>query len=298
MSAQIIDGKAIAAEIRTELAHRITQLSDVWRPPGLAVVLVGENPASVSYVTAKERDCKKIGIRSFDFRLPESTSEGELLQLVGKLNENAEVDGILVQLPLPDHIAESAVIETIDPAKDADGFHPLSLGRLVAGLPGPLPCTPHGVLQMLMRSGHKPAGKHVVVIGRSTIVGKPLSLLLARKSEEGNATVTLCHSRTRDLPEITRTADILVAAIGSPEFVRADMVSPGAVVIDVGVNRVEAPHTDRGYRLVGDVAFSEVSEVAAAITPVPGGVGPLTRAMLLYNTVQAAERRRGVQTRG
>jgi len=297
MAAVLLDGKIIAATIRGELTERIAALTADGHAPGLAVVLVGENPASVSYVTAKERDCEKVGIRSLDFRIPESTSQHELLALVRQLNADNTVDGILVQLPLPQHIDESVVLEAIDPAKDVDGFHPLSLGRLLLGLPSLLPCTPHGILQMLQRSNIDPAGKHVVVLGRSNIVGKPISLLLARKATGGNATVTMCHSRTANLPEITRQADILVAAIGSPEFVTADMVAPGTVVVDVGVNRVEAD-TERGYRLVGDVAFEEVREIAAAITPVPGGVGPLTRAMLLYNTVQAAEARRSPDTRG
>ena len=291
MDARIIDGKAIAAEIRSELVDRIDRLAHTGRVPGLAVVLVGDNPASISYVTAKERDCEQIGIRSFDHRLPSSTSESDLLALVDELNAREDVDGILVQLPLPPHIDETTVIESIAPHKDADGFHPLSLGRLMLGLPAPIPCTPHGIVQMLRRSGYDTSGKRVVVIGRSNIVGKPLALLLARKQEGGNATVTICHSRTRDLAEITRSAEILVAAIGSPELVTADMVAPGAIVIDVGVNRVPAPDTRRGYRLVGDVAFEEVQKKAGAITPVPFGVGPMTRAMLLYNTVDAAERR-------
>lgn len=298
MGAMIIDGKAIAADIRGELIDRIKKLGSAGSAPGLAVVLVGENPASISYVTAKERDCEKVGIRSFDIRLPVSTSQDELLSQVYELNANNEVDGILVQLPLPGHIDESVILEAIDPTKDVDGFHPLSLGRLLLGLPSLLPCTPHGILQILRRSGIDPQGKHVVVIGRSNIVGKPIALLLARKATGANATVTMCHSRTRDLAEITRKADILIAAIGSPEFVTADMVSPGTVVIDVGVNRVDAPEKERGYRLVGDVAFDQVQSIAAAITPVPGGVGPLTRAMLLYNTVQAADARRTATSRG
>lgn len=296
MAAVILDGKSIAAEIRAELTERVQALSTEGEPPGLAVVLVGENPASVSYVRAKERDCENVGIRSFDHRLPESTSQQELLNLIERLNGDTRVDGILVQLPLPTQVEESVVLEAIDPSKDVDGFHPLSLGRLLLGLPSLLPCTPHGILQILQRSDIDPAGKHVVVIGRSNIVGKPVSLLLARKAAGGNATVTMCHSRTANLAEVTRRADILIAAIGSPEFVRADMVSPGTVVIDVGVNRVDADN-ERGFRLVGDVAFDEVREIAGAITPVPGGVGPLTRAMLLYNTVEAAQARRSTTKR-
>jgi methylenetetrahydrofolate dehydrogenase (NADP+)/methenyltetrahydrofolate cyclohydrolase len=289
MSAQIIDGKAIAEEIQQELVGRIEALRNGGNPPGLAVVLVGENPASISYVTAKERDCEKVGIVSFDHRLPESTSETDLLALIDRLNNDSTVHGILVQLPLPEHIDSDRVLQRIDPRKDVDGFHPLSLGRMLTGLPTLLPCTPHGVVQMLMRSGNDPAGKHVVILGRSNIVGRPLANLLALKKEGGNATVTICHSRTPDIPAITRQADILVAAIGSPRFVTADHVSEGVVVIDVGVNRIEDASKKRGYRLVGDVDFDTVSKKASAITPVPGGVGPMTRTMLLFNTVVAAE---------
>ncbi|MFP4209839.1 MAG: bifunctional methylenetetrahydrofolate dehydrogenase/methenyltetrahydrofolate cyclohydrolase FolD [Alkalispirochaeta sp.] len=289
MPAQIIDGTKIAEEIQIELGHRIAALKSTGSPPGLAVVLVGENPASISYVTAKERDCEKVGIVSFDHRLPESTPESELLALIDNLNGNPAVHGILVQLPLPGHIDSDRVLQRIDPRKDVDGFHPLSLGRMLTGLPTLLPCTPHGVVQMLMRSGNDPAGKHVVVLGRSNIVGRPLANLLALKKEGGNATVTVCHSRTADIPAITRQADILVAAIGSPRFVTADHVSEGVVVIDVGVNRIDDASRKRGYRLVGDVDFDDVSRKASAITPVPGGVGPMTRTMLLYNTVTAAE---------
>ncbi len=293
MAYTLIDGKQIAAEIQAELAERIAALSATGTPPGLAVVLVGENPASVSYVTAKERDCEKVGITSFDHRIPTSTTQDELLSLVSSLNQDPAVDGILVQLPLPDHIDSELVLQTIDPAKDVDGFHPLSLGRLLAGLPTLLPCTPHGIIQMLLRSGHDPDGRHAVVLGRSNIVGKPVANLLSLKKPGGNATVTVCHSRTPNIPEITRQADILIAAIGSAGFVTADMVREGAVVIDVGVNRVEDAGKKRGYRLVGDVDFDSVAPKSAAITPVPGGVGPMTRTMLLFNTVTAAEQRRG-----
>lgn len=293
MAYTLIDGKQIAAEIQAELGERIAALSATGTPPGLAVVLVGENPASVSYVTAKERDCEKVGITSFDHRLPPSITQDELLALVSSLNQDPAVDGILVQLPLPDHIDSELVLQTIDPAKDVDGFHPLSLGRLLAGLPTLLPCTPHGIIQMLLRSGHDPAGKHAVVLGRSNIVGKPVANLLSLKKSGGNATVTVCHSRTPNIPEITRQADILIAAIGSAGFVTADMVRDGAVVIDVGVNRIEDAGKKRGYRLVGDVDFDSVAPKSAAITPVPGGVGPMTRTMLLFNTVTAAEQRRG-----
>jgi methylenetetrahydrofolate dehydrogenase (NADP+)/methenyltetrahydrofolate cyclohydrolase len=292
MGATIIDGKATAAEIRGELSERVAAIARSGTAPGLAVVLVGENPASVSYVTAKERDCASIGITSFDIRIPVHTTEDELIDLIEDLNTRVDVDGILVQLPLPDHVDEQRVIRTISPEKDVDGFHPLSLGRLLLGLPSFLPCTPNGIIQLLIRHGIETAGRHAVVIGRSNIVGKPLSILLARKAEHANATVTICHSRTRDIGAITRTADILVAAIGVPRFVTADMVAEGAVVIDVGVNRVEDAAAKRGYRLVGDVDFDTVAERAGAITPVPGGVGPMTRAMLLFNTVESAERRR------
>ncbi len=288
MSAQRIDGNEIAAQIQREIVERIAVLP---RSPGLAVVLVGNDPASVSYVTAKEADCERVGIVSFDHRLPESISERALLELVETLNRDSAVDGILVQLPLPHHIESDRILEAIDPSKDVDGFHPLSLGRMVLGLPSLLPCTPHGVIQMLLRSGYDPAGKHAVVIGRSNIVGKPLASLLARKALGGNATVTVCHSRTPDIAAVTRSADILIAAIGSPHFVTADMVKPGAVVIDVGVNRVEDASRKRGYRLVGDVDFEALVDTVSAITPVPGGVGPMTRTMLLFNTVTAAELR-------
>jgi methylenetetrahydrofolate dehydrogenase (NADP+)/methenyltetrahydrofolate cyclohydrolase len=293
MAHTIIDGKKIAAEIQIELADRISALSTAGAPPGLAVVLVGENPASVSYVTAKERDCEKVGIVSFDHRLPVETSEEELLALVARLNADPAVNGILVQLPLPNQIDGDRVLQAIRPEKDVDGFHPLSLGKMLVGLPTLLPCTPHGVIQMLMRSGYDPAGTHTVVLGRSNIVGKPLATLLALKQPGGNATVTVCHSRTPDIAAVTRQADILIAAIGSPNFVTAEMVKEGTVVIDVGVNRIEDASKKSGYRLVGDVDFDGVAPKARAITPVPGGVGPMTRTMLLYNTVVAAERQRG-----
>ncbi|SIP99168.1 methylenetetrahydrofolate dehydrogenase (NADP+) / methenyltetrahydrofolate cyclohydrolase [Alkalispirochaeta americana] len=296
MKAQIIDGKKIAADIRQELEPRVAALTARGSKPGLAVVLVGDDPASLSYVTAKERDCEKIGIGSFDLRLPRETTQEELLALVDRLNNDDQVDGILVQLPLPDHIDADCVLQRIDPAKDVDGFHPLSLGRMLLGLPALLPCTPQGVVEMLQRSGHDPAGKEVVIIGRSNIVGKPLSVLLALKRPGGNATVTVCHSRTRDIARLTAGADIVIAAMGSPEFLTADMIKPGAVVIDVGVNRVEDPQAKRGYRLVGDAAYQDLLEKASAITPVPGGVGPMTRTMLLHNTVCAAEARRATGT--
>ncbi len=291
--AELIDGTVIAQAIQDELGPRIQRIAGTGIPAGLAVVLVGENPASISYVTAKERDCEKVGIRSFDLRHPASISETDLLALVDELNGNDEVDGILVQLPLPSHIESDRVLERIAPEKDVDGFHPLSLGRMLLGLPTLLPCTPQGVVEILQRSGNDPDGKHVVIIGRSNIVGKPLATLLTLKRPGGNATVTVCHSRTPDIAAVTRSADILVAAMGVPGFVTPEMVRPGVVVIDVGVNRVADDTRKSGYRLVGDVDPA-VASVAAAMTPVPGGVGPLTRTMLLHNTVVAAERRRGI----
>ncbi|MCG8452454.1 MAG: bifunctional methylenetetrahydrofolate dehydrogenase/methenyltetrahydrofolate cyclohydrolase FolD [Spirochaetales bacterium] len=291
MSAKIIDGNQIASEIREELAQKTRVLTDSGVRPGLAVVLVGENPASVSYVTAKERDCEKVGILSRDIRLSAQTTQEELISLIHELNEDEEIDGILVQLPLPQGLDEEAVIQTIHPDKDVDGFHPESIGRLVLNLDGFLPCTPHGVLKMLEASETPIEGSDVVIVGRSRIVGAPLANLMFRKASGGNATVTVCHTRTKDMAEKVRQADIVVAAAGRPNTVTADMVKKGAVVIDVGVNRVEDATRKRGYRLVGDVDFESVKDVASAISPVPGGVGPLTRAMLLWNTVSSAQKR-------
>ena len=288
----IIDGKKIAAEIRAEAAAAAAELSRAGAPPGLAVVLVGDNPASLSYVAAKERACAACGIRSFPVRLPADATQDRLLAEVARLNADPAVDGILVQLPLPRGLDEQAVIRAIDPAKDVDGFHPVSLGRLVIGLDTFVPCTPAGIVELLLRSGVDPAGKHAVVVGRSNIVGKPVAALLARKARGGNATVTLCHTATPDLAAFTRTADILVVAAGRPGTVGAGMVKPGAVVIDVGVNRVPDPARASGYRLVGDVDFDAVASVASLVTPVPGGVGPMTIAMLMSNTVKAARLRR------
>ncbi len=286
-----IDGKRIAADIRAEAAAEAAGMKAAGVEPGLAVVLVGENPASVSYVTAKERACAECGIRSFPVRLPATASQGELLAEIARLNAHPSVDGILVQLPLPKGIDEQAVIRAIAPEKDVDGFHPVSLGRLVLGLDTFVPCTPAGILELLARSGVDPAGKHAVVVGRSNIVGKPVAFLLARKGPGGNATVTACHTGTRDLASFTRTADILVVAAGRPGTVTADMVKPGAVVVDVGVNRVPDASKKAGYRLVGDVDYAGVAPVASLITPVPGGVGPMTIAMLMRNTLKAARRR-------
>ncbi|HQL09132.1 MAG TPA: bifunctional methylenetetrahydrofolate dehydrogenase/methenyltetrahydrofolate cyclohydrolase FolD, partial [Lentisphaeria bacterium] len=260
--------------------------------PGLAVVLVGSDPASTSYVTAKEKACHEVGIFSDDNRLPAETSEAELLALIARLNKDDRIHGILVQLPLPKHISEAKVIMAIDPDKDVDGFHPVNVGRMVIGEDGFLPCTPHGVLVLLERCGVELDGAEVVVVGRSNIVGKPLANMLIQKGRRGNATVTVCHTRTRNLAEHTRRADVVIAAAGRPGTITADMVRDGAVVIDVGVNRVTDPSAARGYRLVGDVDFAAVKEKASLITPVPGGVGPMTITMLLHNTVAAAKRRR------
>lgn len=292
MSAQIISGREISKAIRAELTEEVAALKEGGLTPGLATVLVGEDPASQLYVGMKGKAAKEVGIYSRQITLPDSTPEDELLGLLAGLNADPEIDGILVQLPLPDHIDEAKVLVAIDPDKDVDGFHPVNVGRLATGDPNVLaPCTPSGVIQMLLRSGVDPSGKHAVVVGRSNIVGKPMAALLLRKAPGGNATVTVAHSRTADLGAITRQADVLVVAIGRPGTVTADMVKPGAAVIDVGTNRVDDDTRERGYRVVGDVEFDEVKQVAGWITPVPGGVGPMTIAMLLANTVQSARAR-------
>ncbi|MFO7781649.1 MAG: bifunctional methylenetetrahydrofolate dehydrogenase/methenyltetrahydrofolate cyclohydrolase FolD [Spirochaetia bacterium] len=291
MAAEIIDGKSIAAEIREEVRLDTESLTARGVVPGLATVLVGENPASATYVRSKQRACGKAGIHSRDIRLPEETSESELLSTVSDLNADTDIDGILVQLPLPSQIDPQRVIMSIDPAKDVDGFHPVNLGKLLSGEDAFYPCTPHGILVMLERSGIAVEGRHVVVVGRSNIVGKPLAALLMQKRSGANATVTVCHSRTTDLAAHTRRADILVAAAGQVGFITGDMVGEGAVVVDVGINRVDDPEAKKGYRLVGDVEFEGASEHASRITPVPGGVGPMTIAMLLTNTVRSARRR-------
>ncbi len=290
MSARIIDGKQVACDIRAELKSEVAALKEKSGvTPGLAVILVGDDPASKSYVTAKEKACAEIGIYSDDNRLPADYPESELFALIEKLNDDPKIDGILVQLPLPKHIDEDKVLTAIRPEKDVDGFHPMNVGRMLIGEPCFLPCTPHGIIQLLLRSGVKTDGAHAVVIGRSNIVGKPVANMLARKAEGGNATVTLCHTRTPNLADFTRQADILVVASGHPKTVTGDMVKPGATVIDVGVNRVPDATAAKGYRLVGDVDFESAKEVAGLITPVPGGVGPMTITMLLYNTVQSAK---------
>ncbi|NOZ26444.1 MAG: bifunctional methylenetetrahydrofolate dehydrogenase/methenyltetrahydrofolate cyclohydrolase FolD [Chloroflexi bacterium] len=286
MTATIIDGKAIAAEIRQEIKAEVERLKAQYgKVPGLATVLVGSNPASQTYVRMKGRACEEVGIHSVKPTLPDDATQEQVEGLVRELNEDPSIHGILVQLPLPSHLDEEAVLNTISIEKDVDGFHPINIGRLAMKGRDPLfiPCTPYGVMVLLERVGVKLEGSRAVVLGRSNIVGLPVSFLLLH----ANATVTVCHSRTRDLPAVTREADVLVAAVGRPEMVRGDWVKPGAVVIDVGVNRVDDPSRKSGYRLVGDVAFDEVKEVASAITPVPGGVGPMTIAMLLQNTLRA-----------
>ena len=287
MPAQIIDGKQIALDVRAGVAEKVAELKKKGVVPCLAVILVGENPASVSYVTGKRKALVEAGMLDRSEILPESTTEQELLTLIDKLNKDATVHGILVQLPLPKHIDEDKVIMAISPEKDVDGFHPINVGNLVIGKKAFLPCTPHGIIVLLERMGIETSGKHAVVIGRSNIVGKPVSLLLARK--ETNCTVTICHTGTKNMAEITRQADILVAATGRPNTVTADMVKEGAVVIDVGVNRIPDSTKKSGFRLVGDCDFEAVKEKASFITPVPGGVGPMTIAMLIYNTLEAAE---------
>jgi methylenetetrahydrofolate dehydrogenase (NADP+) / methenyltetrahydrofolate cyclohydrolase len=289
MTAKIIDGKQIASQMRAELKEQVEKLKQKGIVPGLGVILVGDDPASKSYVTAKEQACHEIGIYSDDNRLPADTTQDQLLTLISKMNADPKIHGILVQLPLPKHISESQVLLAIDPAKDVDGFHPINIGKMVAGEKAFLPCTPHGVIQILQRSGVTIEGAEVVVIGRSNIVGKPVANMLIQKSKTGNATVTICHTKTKDLADHCRRADIIIAAIGQPGTVTADMVKKGAVVIDVGVSRVEDSSKKAGYRLAGDVDFEGVKEKASMITPVPGGVGPMTITMLLYNTVESAK---------
>ena len=287
--AKLIDGRAVAEKVYVDLRRDIAELKTKGVTPGLAVVLVGDNPASRAYVRSKDKMCRELGLHSIKFELPASITQTELLGRVEELNRDSSIHGILVQSPPPEHIDEAAIERALDPRKDVDGFHPENVAKLVLDDPsGFVPCTPLGVQRLLAETEVKIDGAHVVVLGRSMIVGKPLALLLMQKNKNANATVTVVHSRSRDLAEITRSADILVAAIGRAEFVRADHVREGAVVIDVGINRVEEATSERGYRLVGDVAFDEVSKKARAITPVPGGVGPMTIAMLMSNTVKAA----------
>ena len=283
MAAQIIDGKKIASDMRAELKQEVARLKKQGIVPGLGVILVGDDPASQSYVTAKGRACEEIGIYSDDNRLPASTPQKDLMALVDKMNNDPKINGILVKLPLPKGLYESEVLLAIDPAKDVDGFHPVNVGKMMIGEKAFLPCTPHGVIQLLIRSGVTIEGAEVVIVGRSNLVGKPL------------ATVTICHTRTKNLAAHTKHADILVAAAGRPHTITAEMVKEGAVVIDVGVNRVDDATKKRGYRLAGDVDFEEVKEKASLITPVPGGVGPMTITMLLYNTVESAKINAGLE---
>jgi len=296
MTAKIISGNDVAKEIRSELKERVARLKERGVTPGLVMIRVGEDPASVSYVSGKEKAAEEIGVWTQTFVLPENATEKELLAKVKEMNKAEHVDGILVQLPLPKHINADKVLNLIDPAKDVDGFHPVNVGKMLIGDPYFMPCTPHGAVELMVRSGNPPEGKHVVICGRSNIVGKPLMAMLVQKNKRANATVTVVHTGTKNMAEITRQADILVAAMGSPEVIKADMVKEGAVVIDVGVNRVgwkpsKTDPTKQVPDLRGDVDFEAVKEKASAITPVPGGVGPMTITMLMVNTVVAAERR-------
>jgi methylenetetrahydrofolate dehydrogenase (NADP+) / methenyltetrahydrofolate cyclohydrolase len=296
MTAKIISGNDVAKEIRGELTERVSKLKRRGVTPGLVMIRVGEDPASVSYVSGKEKAAEEIGVWTQTIVLPENASEEELLSKVTEMNKAERVDGILVQLPLPKHINADKVLTLIDPAKDVDGFHPVNVGKMLIGDPYFMPCTPHGAVELMIRSGNPPEGKHVVICGRSNIVGKPLMAMLVQKNKRANATVTVVHTGTKNMAELTRQADILVAAMGSPEVIKADMVKEGAVVIDVGVNRVgwkpsKKDPTKQVPDLRGDVDFEAVKEKASAITPVPGGVGPMTITMLMVNTVVAAERR-------
>jgi len=289
LPAKLIDGNAIGAAMRAELGTQIAALKKKGITPGLAVILVGDNPASQVYVRMKGKACDEAGLYHETIKLSNDTSEAELMALLERLNANPQIHGILVQLPLPTQVDTNRALHRIDPRKDVDGFHPENVGKVAAGDPtGFRPSTPYGVQQLLLRTGVETKGAHAVVVGRSNIVGRPMAALLLQDGPGGNATVTVCHSRTRGIDQHTRLADILIVAIGKPEFVTGDMVKPGAVVIDVGVNRVDDPSRKQGYRLVGDVKFQEAKQVASAITPVPGGVGPMTITMLLSNTVQAA----------
>ena len=288
MSAIIIDGKQVAADIRAEVAQKVAALKKNGKNACLAVILVGENPASVSYVTGKQKALAEVGMQDRSVHLPENTTEEDLLKLIDQLNNDDTVHGILVQLPLPKHINEDKVIMAISPEKDVDGFHPVNVGNMMIGRPGFLPCTPHGIIVLLQRMGIETSGKHAVVIGRSNIVGKPVSVLLAQKSV--NCTVTLCHTGTKNLSEITKQADIVVVASGHPHTLTGDMIKEGAVVIDVGVNRIPDSSKKSGFKLVGDCDFDDLKEKASFITPVPGGVGPMTIAMLMVNTLESAEK--------
>ena len=294
MPAKIISGKDVSCQIREELKGRAAKLKEKGVVPGLGVVLVGEDPASISYVTAKAKAAEEIGIFETTIIMPPGSSEEEILRTVDGFNRDGRYNGVLVQLPLPKYVSADKVINFISPEKDVDGFHPINVGKLLRGEPCPLPCTPYGVVQLLVRGGYGPEGKHVVVCGRSTIVGKPLAALLIQKKKGANATVTICHTGTPDITRFTLQADILVAAMGVPRIIKAEMVRDGCVVIDVGVNRVPDATSPRGFRLVGDCDFEAIKEKAEAITPVPGGVGPMTVTMLMMNTIEAAERKTGL----
>ena len=289
MDSKIIDGIGLSKQVKSEVADSVKRLKlETGRSPGLSVVLVGDDPASAIYVRNKQRGADEVGILGETISMPKSATENEVIRVVNELNNDPNCDGILVQLPLPEHIDEGRVTLSIDPLKDVDGLHPFNAGLLAAGEPRFVPATPGGIVQMLVRTGNDPMGRHVVVLGRSNIVGRPLSNLLSLKGKGGDATVTVCHSQTKNIEELCRSAEILIAAIGIPEYVTSDMVSDGVVAIDVGINRVSAPDRKRGYKLVGDIDFLSVSQKASAITPVPGGVGPMTIAMLLSNTLLAA----------
>ena len=289
MDSKIIDGIGLSRQVKSEVSDSVKRLKmEIGRSPGLSVVLVGDDPASAIYVRNKQRGADEVGILGETISMPKSATENEVIRVVNELNSDPNCDGILVQLPLPEHIDEGRVTLSIDPLKDVDGLHPFNSGLLAAGEPRFVPATPGGIVQMLVRTGNDPMGRHVVVLGRSNIVGRPLSNLLSLKGKGGNATVTVCHSQTKNIEEFCRSAEILIAAIGIPEYVTSDMVSDGVVAIDVGINRVSAPDRKRGYKLVGDIDFLSVSQKASAITPVPGGVGPMTIAMLLSNTLLAA----------
>lgn len=291
MTAQLIDGNAIAADILREVAERVAVLAAAGVTPGLAAILVGDNAGSISYVKMKREDAARVGVFSETFHLPADSTEAAVLGLMADLNADPRFHVILPQLPLPPQISENRVLDAMAPHKDADGLHPANLGKLLRGdLDGALPCTPNGVVELLRRTGNDPRGRHVVVVGRSTLVGRPIAVLLSNKAEGANATVTICHTGTPEIGVFTRQADIVVMAAGRPNTLTADMVAPGAVVIDVGTNRIEDASRKRGWRLVGDADFPAVREIASWITPVPGGVGPMTRAMLLVNTVRAAEK--------
>ena len=289
MAANIISGNEVAKTIRAELKEEVAKMKTGGVTPGLVVILVGEDAASQVYVRKKGEACEELGILSETVRRPVDTAEAEVLALIDKYNADPRFDGILVQLPLPKQISEEKVLMRIDPSKDVDGFHPVNVGKMVVGSDAYLPCTPAGIQELLVRSGNDPKGKHVVILGRSNIVGKPIANILVQKAPGADATVTICHSRTKDLPALSRQADILIAAMGVPKFVKADMVKDGVVIIDVGVNRIDDPSTKSGTRLVGDVDFEAVKEKASAITPVPGGVGPMTITMLMRNTIRAAK---------